>query len=236
MKILARINWAYDSLIILTGLLIKILIFYVVPRPYASKIAAWFIRIFIFLRVRKIGTPDPDAQMLVVNHQSELDIGVLESITAKNLAWVAKKELFDIPLFSLSVRLSKEIPLERESKSALVALFNAAKERIDDGRTLCIFPEGTRSETGKMRPFKPGAKMIAEKLALKIQPVVLIDTAHFYSSKRREARPGTILVIFLPSFIPPKKEKNWFAQLQSQMQQTYDLYAATKRTEVIASR
>jgi len=78
--------------------------------------------------------------------------------------------------------------------------------------------------------------MIAEKLALKIQPVVLIDTAHFYSSKRREARPGTILVIFLPSFIPPKKEKNWFAQLQSQMQQTYDLYAATKRTEVIASR
>lgn len=227
MKILARINWFYDTIIILTGLLVKIILFYFVPKPLASKTAAWFIRLLIFVHVKKIGTLDPAAQMFIVNHQSELDIGVLESLTAKDIAWVAKKELFEVPLFSLAVRLSKDIPLERESKSALVALLKAAKDRIDAGRTLCIFPEGTRSETGKMRPFKPGAKLIADKLGLKVQPVVLIGTARYYSSKTLTARPGRITAIFLESFTPDRTNKAWLKQLQETMQQTYDEHAET---------
>lgn len=227
MKILARINWFYDTIIILTGLLVKIILFYFVPKPLASKAAAWFIRLLIFVHVKKIGTIDPEAQMFIVNHQSELDIGVLESLTTKDIAWVAKKELFEVPLFSLAVRLSKDIPLERESKSALVALLKAAKDRIDAGRTLCIFPEGTRSETGRMRSFKPGAKLIADKLGLKVQPVVLIGTARYYSSKTLTARPGRITAVFLESFTPDRTNKAWLKQLQETMQQTYDEHAET---------
>ena len=174
MKIFAHINWLYDTIIIFTGLFLKIVLFPFLPRPYASKAAAWFIRLLILVHVRKVGAIDPQAQMFLINHQSELDIGVIESTTPRDLAWVAKKELFEIPFFSLALRLSKDIPLERESKSSLVSLLKASKERIDDNRIICIFPEGTRSESGRMRAFKPGAKLIADKLGLRVQPVVLI--------------------------------------------------------------
>ena len=225
MKILARINWVYATFIIILGLVLKILLFPFVPRPYASKISAWFIRIFIFVHARRVGTVDPEAQMFIINHQSELDIGILESLTKKDLAWVAKKELFEVPFLSLAVRLSRDIPLERESKSALLALLKASKERVDEGRTICIFPEGTRSETGKMRPFKPGAKIIADKLGLKVQPVVLINTAHHFSTKRMTARPGIVTVVFLESFVADPQDKEWLKRLRDTMQQTYDRYA-----------
>ena len=225
MKILARINWFYDTFVILLGLVVKIILFPFLPRPYASKVAAWFIRILIFVHVKKVGEVDPEAQMFIINHQSELDIGIIESITRKDLAWVAKKELFEIPFFSLAIRLSKDIPLERESKSSLVALLKAAKKRVDEGRTLCIFPEGTRSDTGRMRAFKPGAKLIAETLSLRVQPVVLIKTADYFSTKKMTAKPGTVTVVFLESFLPDKTNKNWLKQLQATMQETYDRYA-----------
>ncbi|MEJ2468488.1 MAG: lysophospholipid acyltransferase family protein [Campylobacterales bacterium] len=225
MKILAHIDWLFNTIVIFTGLLVKIILFPFVPRPYASKIAAWFIRSLIFIHVRKVGRVDPEAQMFIINHQSELDIGVIESSTKKDLAWVAKKELFEVPFFSLAVRLSKDIPLERESKSALVALLKAAMERVDAGRAICIFPEGTRSESGKMRPFKPGAKLIADKLELKVQPVVLIETSRYFSTKRFTARPGTITAVFLDSFTADKTDKAWLKNLHDTMQETYDRYA-----------
>lgn len=226
MKILARLDWVYSTLVIFTGLLLKIVLYPFVPRPYASKAAAWFIRILIFVHVKRVGDIDPDAQMFIINHQSELDIGVIESSTTKDLAWVAKKELFEVPFFSLAVRLSKDIPLERESKSALVALLKAAKERVEDGRTICIFPEGTRSPSGMMRAFKPGAKLIAEKLGLKVQPIVLVGTAEHFSTKQMTARPGMVTAVFLESFAPDKTDKTWLADLQKKMQETHDRYAA----------
>jgi 1-acyl-sn-glycerol-3-phosphate acyltransferase len=225
MKILAHINWLFSTIVIFTGLLVKIILYPFLPRPYASKVAAWFIRALIFIHVRKIGRVDPEAQMFIINHQSELDIGIMESSTKKDLAWVAKKELFEIPFFSLAVRLSKDIPLERESKSALVALFKAAKERVDAGRAICIFPEGTRSESGRMRPFKPGAKLIADKLELKVQPVVLIETSRYFSTKRMRARPGTITAVFMDSFTANRNDKAWLKHLHDSMQETYDRYA-----------
>lgn len=229
MKILARVNWLYSTIIILTGLFLKIVLFPFLPRPYASKAAAWFIRLLIFVHVKKIGQVDPEAQMFIINHQSELDIGVVESTTTKDLAWVAKKELFEVPFFSLAVRLSKDIPLERESKSSLVALLKAAKERVEAGRVICIFPEGTRSETGRMRAFKPGAKLIAEKLELRVQPVILIGTAAFFSTKRMTARPGMITAVFLKSFSPDPSNKEWLKQLHATMQEQYDRYAAKEK-------
>jgi len=224
MKIFARINWVYSTLIIFIGLLLKIILFPLLPRPYASKLAAWFIRALIFVHVKKVGDVSPDAQLFILNHQSELDIGVMESATARNLAWVAKKELFEIPFFSLAVRLSDEIPLERESKSALVALLKAAKTRIEAGRTLCIFPEGTRSVSGKMRPFKPGAKLIADTLGLTVQPVVLVGTAEHFNTKCFTATPGVVTAVFMESFKADKNDKEWLKKLHAEMQETHDKY------------
>lgn len=226
MKLLARINWAFATLVILLGLTLKIVCFPFMKKPYASKLSAWFIRTLMGIRVKVVGKIDPKAQLLIINHQSELDIAIIETLTGRNLAWVAKKELFEVPFFSLALRLSKEIPLERESKSALVSLLKTSKERLEAGRTICIFPEGTRSESGRMRPFKPGAKLLAEQLELTVQPVVLIDTAEHFSTKRLQARPGCINAVWLESFVAPRDNQEWLTRLHDTMQATYDDYSA----------
>lgn len=196
--------------------------FYLLPKPYAVKFSAWFIRLLVFIPVRVKGTPDPDAQMFLINHQSDIDIGVMETITNKDLAWVAKKELFDVPFFGLVVRLPKDIALERESKTSLVKLIKECKDRLDHGRVITIFPEGTRTETGKMKPFKAGAKMVADKFTLKVQPVVLIATAQHFSNKRKIFRGGTITAIYLDAFVADKSNPEWLKETQIKMQQVYD--------------
>lgn len=199
-----------------------IFIFHLLPKPYAVKFSAWLIRILAFSPVRIKGTPDPDAQMFLLNHQSDLDICIMETITPKDLAWVAKKELFDVPFFGLVVKLPKDIALERESKTALVKLIKECKDRLDHGRTITIFPEGTRTETGRMKPFKAGAKIVADKYALKVQPVVLIATAWHFSNKRKDFRPATITAVYLDSFIADKNDPDWLNTLHDKMQQVYD--------------
>ena len=196
--------------------------FYLLPKPYAVKFSAWFIRLLVFVPVKVHGTPDPDAQMYLINHQSEMDIGIMETITSKDLAWVAKKELFKVPFFSLVLRLPNDIALERESKTALVKLIKDCKDRIDQGRVITIFPEGTRTETGKMKPFKPGAKMVADKFALKVQPVVFIATAWHFSNKRKDFHSGTVHAIYLDSFTADKSDPDWLKNLQIKMQKVYD--------------
>ncbi len=199
-----------------------ITIFHLVPNPYAQKISAWFIRLLVFLPVRVKGTPDPEAQMFLLNHQSDIDIGIMETITPKDLAWVAKKELFDVPFFGLVVKLPKDIALERESKSSLVKLIKECKDRLDHGRVITIFPEGTRTETGKMKPFKAGAKIVADKFTLKVQPVVLIATAWHFSNKRKDFRPGSVTAVYMDSFVADKEDPEWLNNLHAQMQKVYD--------------
>jgi len=204
------------------GMSLMILIFKFVPQPHAQKIASKFIQLFTFWSYKKIGQEDPNAQMFLINHQSDLDIGVMELVSKRDLAWVAKKELFDVPFFGLTLRLPNDIPIERESKSSLVKLLKASKERLDAGRVITIFPEGTRSSTGKMLPFKPGAKIVADKYALRVQPVVLIATASCYNIKKYFYKPKKIKVVFLDSFIADKEDPTWMDNLRVKMQKVYD--------------
>jgi 1-acyl-sn-glycerol-3-phosphate acyltransferase len=199
-----------------------IIIFPFFPRPYAQKIGAWVIRLLIFIPVTVKGKIDPDVQMLVLNHQSDVDIGVMETITMRDLAWVAKKELFDVPFFGLMLKLPKDIAVERDSKSALVKLLKDAKDRLDDGRIITIFPEGTRSSGKKMLPFKAGAQMLANKYSLRVQPLVLINTAHSYNSKTKSYNPGRVTVVFMDAFNVDKKDKDWYKNLRDSMQKVYD--------------
>ena len=222
MKIFALIKFYYATIMIFLSMAFMIIIFPFFPRPYAQKIGAWVIRLLIFIPVKIKGKQDPDVQMLVLNHQSDVDIGVMETITLKDLAWVAKKELFDVPFFGLMLKLPKDIAVERDSKSALVKLIKDAKERLDDGRIITIFPEGTRSSGKKMLPFKAGAQMLANKYSLRVQPLVLINTAHSYNSKTKQYNPGRVTVVYMDAFDVDKRDKDWYKNLRNSMQKVYD--------------
>ncbi len=222
MKIFAVISWLYATIIILLSLSIMILTFYLLPRPYSRKLAAWLIKIFTFFRVQVSGREDPQAQLFLMNHQSDLDIAVMEIISKRDIAWVAKKELFDMPFFGLALKLPKDISVERESKTSLVKLLKDAKEVLKTSRAIAMFPEGTRSSKGHMLPFKSGAKLLADANSLRVQPVVLLETAKHYNTKKFLYRPGKIKVIFLDSFIADKNDSEWLNNLREKMQKVYD--------------
>ena len=222
MKILAHINWFFATVNIFISLVLMIILYPILPRPYSRKIAAWYVKITIFFSTDVKGEEDPAAQMYLINHQSDLDIGILETISKKDLSWVAKKELFDVPFFGLAMSMPEDIPIERKSKTSLIKLLKNAKDRLNKGRVITMFPEGTRSRDGRMLPFKSGAKVVADKYQLRVQPIVLIQTAKYYDIKRFYYSPGTITVVFMDSFIADKEDDNWLNKLRIKMQKVYD--------------
>ena len=222
MKIFAQISWLFATIVIVTSLAFMILIFHLLPRPYARKFSAWLIRITIFFRVEKKGTEDPRAQMFLLNHQSDLDIAIMETITKRDLAWVAKKELFDIPFFGLALKFPQDIAVERESKTSLVKLLKDAKHVLKTNRAITMFPEGTRSAKDVMLPFKSGAKIVADANSLRVQPIVIIQSSKYYNMKKFYYKPGKITVIFMESFVADKSDDNWLSELRIKMQKVYD--------------
>jgi len=201
---------------------LMIIIFPFLPKPKAQKFTSRIIQFFLFCPIKVKGEIDPNVQMFLLNHESDLDIGIMENITSKDLAWVAKKELFDVPFYGLLLKLPNDIAVERESKTALIKLLKDAKDRLNDGRVITIFPEGTRSSNGKMRKFKPGAKMIADKNKLCVQPIVLVNTSRYYNIKKKHYTPGQITAVILDSFIADKSDKEWLNNLRDTMQKVYD--------------
>ncbi len=223
MKIFARISFYYASAVIFSAVSFLILFFKFLPKPFGIKLSSGIVNRGLFYTVRKFGTEDSEAQMFIVNHQSGIDIPVVEGATKANLAWVAKQELFDLPFLGLGVKLPNDIPLQRDNKTALVSLVRECKDRIKNGRVVTIFPEGTRSRNRRIQKFKPGAQMVANKLQLKVQPIVVIGTSAAFDSKERHFYPfKQIDIVFLDAFVADKDDKEWLNKLHINMQKVYD--------------
>jgi len=183
-------------------------------RYYWAKLQIFMLGIKVEIK----GKPDKDAKMLVLNHQSVADIVITEALYPADLSWVAKKEIGDIPFFGHILDYPEMISIERENRKSLVKLFKDAKDRLKKGRVIAIFPEGTRGKGEKLLPFKAGTKLLAEKLDIKVQPAVFVNTIEVFDSKNFLANFGTkVKLIYLKS-IDPKNDPNWFEKLRDDMQ------------------
>ncbi|NWF66952.1 MAG: 1-acyl-sn-glycerol-3-phosphate acyltransferase [Campylobacterales bacterium] len=163
------------------------------------------------------GTIDNSAQLLIFNHQSLLDIVLLEAIHDNNLCWIAKEEIGKVPIIGHILKAPKMISVNREDKKGLIKLLKDVKDRLDDNRVICIFPEGTRSYGDELLHFKAGAKTIAQKYDLLIQPVVIINTRNVLDSKNFLVKSGDLKVVFCDSFRPSQKDENWYKELEIKM-------------------
>jgi 1-acyl-sn-glycerol-3-phosphate acyltransferase len=115
--------------------------------------------------------------VFVANHLSLLDILVMFRIF-KHFKWVSKVENFRIPFIGWNMTLNKYIPLRRGDRKSVVQMMRECERTIGDGNSIMMFPEGTRSPSGRMRTFKTGAFELALKTKVPIQPLVLQGTAH----------------------------------------------------------
>jgi 1-acyl-sn-glycerol-3-phosphate acyltransferase len=167
------------------------------------------------------GKIDEDATLILINHQSLLDIVIYEGLHPKDLAWVAKKEIADIPWFGRILDSSDMIIINRSDRRGLIKLLKDVKDRLDDNRPIAMFPEGTRGRGDKILKFKEGAKIIAEKYNLKVQPIVLCNTRNIVDSQNHLANGGLVTINYLPSFYPKDRGDDWFKILHEDMSKVY---------------
>ena len=172
------------------------------------------------IKLETQGTLDESCDLVIMNHQSLLDIIVMEYIHNRDLAWVAKKEISDLFFFGHIIKAPKMISIDRENKAGLISLLKESRDRLDKGRPIAMFPEGTRSDGTKMLSFKPGAKMIANKFNLRVQPVIILNTLNIVDSKKLKAKPGRVRVIYLDS-VQADKKTDWYEQTEEKMKEVF---------------
>ena len=202
---------------------ITVILMYTFRKHTHKVIKAWMsFQIFLLgIKIETEGKLDNSCDMVLMNHQSLLDIIVIEHIHNRDLAWVAKKEIADLFFFGHIIKAPKMISVDRENKAGLIHLLKEAKDRLDKKRPIAMFPEGTRSDGTKMLSFRPGAKMIANKYNLKVQPIVLFNTRNIVDSKSLKASPGIVKVVFLDP-IQADKTTDWFEETEENMRETFN--------------
>ncbi|WP_044416504.1 lysophospholipid acyltransferase family protein [Halarcobacter anaerophilus] len=192
-------------------------------RNHTHKVIKGWMKIQMFLlgiKLEQEGKLDTTCDMVVLNHQSLLDIIVMEYIHPRNLAWIAKKEITDLVFFGHIIKAPRMISVDREDKAGIIALLKDCKDRLSKGRPIAMFPEGTRSTGKKMLKFKPGAKMIANKFNLRVQPAIIINTRNILDSKNLKQTPGRVKVIYLDP-VQADKKSDWFEKLEEDMNAVY---------------
>ena len=225
MKIFAKIRFYYAAFVISAVVSVMIVLLKLFPSKKGQILHVWN-RVMLFLlgaRTEVVGRPDERAQLYLINHQGIVDIIALEALLDKNLRWVAKKELFEVPWFGRLLSEAEMISVDREDRRGLIKLMKDVKESLEVmHRPVAIFPEGTRSKDQRLLPFKEGAKFIAEKFGLVVQPVVIVGSKSVVNEHEKIAGGGDLKVIFLPSVDVEKAPKDWYETLYQTMQKSID--------------
>ena len=114
--------------------------------------------------------------VVVSNHESFVDILVIAHLPME-MKWLSKDQFFRFPLVGWMMRLVRDIPLVRGNRESAIAALAHCRQRLDDRVSVMIFPEGTRSTSGEMGPFKDGAFSTAIDAQVPILPLVVIGTS-----------------------------------------------------------
>lgn len=128
------------------------------------------------------------------NHQSLLDIPALLWTLPGQTRFLAKHSLFRIPIFGWALKLGGFISIDREDRSRARDSFVAAVERLKSGASTLVFPEGTRSQDGRLLPFQRGGFLLALKSGLPIVPVGIRGSFEMRPRAAFASRPGCIVV------------------------------------------
>jgi 1-acyl-sn-glycerol-3-phosphate acyltransferase len=134
--------------------------------------------------------------LLVANHASVLDPPLVGAACPRRLSFLAKAELFDVPLLGALIRRLGARPLRREGPDA--GALRTALRVLREGGALLVFPEGTRSADGVLGPAKPGAGMLAVLGQAPVVPVYVSGSAQAWPRGRKLPRRTSITVTFGP--------------------------------------
>jgi 1-acyl-sn-glycerol-3-phosphate acyltransferase len=140
--------------------------------------------------------PEGEPVIFMGNHQSNFDILSLYAALPRHFSWIAKEELFRIPLFGYAMKRAGYLPLDRSDGRRALKTVESAAGKIRGGTSVVIFPEGTRTMDGKLLPFKRGGFLLAARAGVPIVPFTINGSAGVNPAKRLEIHPGSISIRF----------------------------------------
>jgi 1-acyl-sn-glycerol-3-phosphate acyltransferase len=116
------------------------------------------------------------------NHQSLLDILVLGAVLPGDFKWATKRSVMNVPFLGWHLRLAGHVPVDRSrDKSSAMVVAERFEEVLRAGKPLLVFPEGTRSEDGQLKPFKIGGFHAAVRAGRPVVPVAMAGTHRLMS-------------------------------------------------------
>jgi len=149
------------------------------------------------VRVRVEGMENIDPGQIYIfagNHCSQYDIFSFQGYFPHDFRWIAKKELFNIPIFGRAMHQVGYIPIDRSHGRQALKSIDEAARRIASGSSVLIFPEGTRSPDGTLKEFKTGAVLLAIKAKVPIVPLGFSGSYEVLPKGRLLPRGGEIVI------------------------------------------
>ncbi len=141
--------------------------------------------------------------VVISNHQSSYDIFVLMHSYPGSLRMVAKKEIFRVPVMGGAMKAAGFVSLDRGNSDRARKALADTRATFDAGTSVWIAPEGTRSDDGRLLPFKKGGFMLAYQMERRILPVTMVDTNRVLPSKDHKVRSGqNVKVVWHPPVDP----------------------------------
>jgi 1-acyl-sn-glycerol-3-phosphate acyltransferase len=146
-----------------------------------------------------------ETYLVMSNHQSHYDVPVVFSVLGGNVRMVTKVELFKIPIFGGAMQQAGFIAIDRSSRTRAVESLRIAKDTLASGVHVWIAPEGTRSKTGALLPFKKGGFNLALEASLRILPVSIQGTRNALRAKGVRTVGGAKVRVVLHEPIDPAR-------------------------------
>ena len=168
------------------------------------RLLLWLGGVRVVVEGRELLPRDPRC-IFMANHQSNLDPPILLAHLPGEVAFLAKKELFSVPVLGTVLRAGRLVPVDRSRRAAAQASITQAAEAVKAGRPFLIFPEGTRSRHGELLPFKKGAFFFAEQANSPVVPITLSGTGALLPRGEWRIRPGVVYLRIHPAVEP----KDW---------------------------
>jgi 1-acyl-sn-glycerol-3-phosphate acyltransferase len=144
-----------------------------------------------------------ETYVMVANHLSLLDILVLFRLF-RHFKWVSKIENFRIPFIGWNMYLNRYIQLRRGDRDSAARMMEACERTLAGGSSIMMFPEGTRSRTGALQPFRPGAFELALRTRSPLLPVLIEGTSHALPKRGFVLRGRHPIRITVLDPIPPE--------------------------------
>lgn len=176
------------------------------PGGIYDKIPRWWSRAVLWaggVKIRVHGWENSAAgepRVYAANHVSWFDVPALAA-TLPRYKFVAKAELFKVPIFGRGIRAAGMIEIHRENRKAAFGAYDVAAEKIRAGNSVVVFPEGTRGHKYALRPFKKGPFVLAIAAGVPIVPVILHGTIEVLKRDSMWAHPGTVDIHLLEPVI-----------------------------------